>query len=200
MQACCRLSKCVRRGPSPHPPHARLKPPRYDNLPNPPHHSTRPTDPLGPICPTASSAPVRPSSARSPLHHPRRRRRDRARHGAAARIEDRKPRRSAARQGAWIETAAASCRARAREARARAGNHRQRRAGAGDRPARPALTRAKRELPPRLLELAAQHGLTVVADQHPRSALALGILLAHRPHLPELAAGGDAGRRSATTC
>ena len=102
----------------------------------------------------------------------------------------------AEREQAWIEKQLRRERSESNGERERRTANRARRTtvrSQRDRSARCAPARS--ELPPRLLELAAQHGLTVSPDQHPESALAMGILLAQRPHLPELAAGDDAGCR-----
>ena len=59
--------------------------------------------------------------------------------------------------------------------------------------------RAKRELPRAAAGAGGAARADRVARQRAQSALALGIVLAQRSHLPELAAGADAGRRFATT-
>ena len=59
--------------------------------------------------------------------------------------------------------------------------------------------RAERELPARLRQLAVRHGFAVGRGHDPRSAEPLGILLAEREHLAQLASDADAGRTCAIT-
>ena len=88
----------------------------------------------------------------------------------------------ARRQARWVE--------KQRERMARENAQRPR--GTPPEVERDVLERAKKELPARLLELAAVHGLQRDPRQRAKPAMALGVVLAQRSYLPELAARANA--------
>ena len=150
--------------------------------------SARPRQQLAPSSEAGSrtdAGRLRPPSEGPPLHHPRRGRRHGSRHRAAMGIEAGGGALRRARTGVDRTRAATACRwttladstdrhaADAAALRARA----TRTAGAAAR-----TRRAPRP--------------DGFAREHPQSAMAMGIVLAERPHLSELAPGRDAAVRS----